>query len=161
MTNTWPQLQHETPREHRTRHPGLGMEDSLILNTAIDQNVLPPGKLYVNVHVGPYAPGLAPDDLGPIYAPIAENYRRRCDLVLLADDVAYFTEIKPAASYMAVGQAKFYADVASADAPPGISLRAAVLTDAPDPEILRTIVWDNVYLWTLPRGKYVPRGHPT
>jgi hypothetical protein len=149
------------PVEDLRNAPGLGRNDRAILAAHLDRGLWKPQRAYAYVPVGPIPqPDANTTDPDPLRA-VAETYARRIDLVVWIDDHPYVVEIKPAAAYVAFGQAVHYTREARFEYPELANAYPAVLTDTADPAICPTCHSFAVTIWALNEWPYTPTGYPT
>lgn len=141
-------------------HVGLGHKDRLILEEFRDRNLWQPDRIWINQVIGNL-----PTWLGEITDPtrrdwIIATYSKRPDLIAEFGRMIYAVEIKPYASYQALGQATMYAVLAEKKADPPRQFAGWILTDSADPD-LRTVLEDRgdprlteLGHFTLPRPSF-------
>ncbi len=155
----WPHA-HEITNAHTPAHcRGLGPEDRELLAGHIAQGDLPPGRLWVDCHVGPVPD--CPDDATDSFRAVLANYQRRIDLVIDNSNLTYICEIKPAASFVAFGQVLYYAQLIATHLQPTQTILPLIITDAVDPDLIALCGIHDVDILQLKGETYVPRGRPT
>jgi hypothetical protein len=139
---------------------GLGPEDAALLREHARLHDLPPGECHLYTHVGP-SPLDPSEQPQTDYPPLADNYRRRVDLIIDDGETAHINEIKPAASYVALGQILYYTYLIRKYLNPACALVPTILTDCPDPDIICLCDQHGIAINSLPGMSYEPRGRPT
>ena len=155
----WPNAHEITNGHTPAKCRGLGPEDRELLAGHIAQDDLPPGRLWVDCHVGPIPdfPPDAPDSLKRTLP----NYQRRIDLIIDDGTYAHICELKPAASFVAFGQTLYYTSLITRHLTTHCWLYPTIITDAADPDIIPLCKSHSIYLYQLTGADYVPRGRPT
>lgn len=141
-------------------HAGLGDKDRLILDAMIDNGFWVPDRIWINQVVG-----TLPTWINEITSPkhrawIEATYSKRPDLIAEFSQDLFAVEIKPYASYVALGQSIMYSVLATRKTDPERRVAPWILTDSADPD-LRTVLerYPNVRLtelgyFTLPRPSF-------
>ncbi len=155
----WPNAHEITNGHTPAKCRGLGPEDRDLLAGHIAQGDLPPGRLWVDCHVGP-VPHVDPK-LNPELAKLLPNYQRRIDLIIDDDKTAWICELKPAASFVAFGQSLYYATLVRRYLHPPHDALPLIITDAIDPDLIYLCQNHLIAYLQLKGADYVPRGRPT
>ena len=135
-TRNWPEC-HECCEPGRPpNHCGLGQADRLILTAHLEAETIRPEKLWYNTLVGEPPTWIDGIPDGTRRNWVVATYCKRPDVVWLQDRLIYVAEIKPYASYIAFGQATQYARLARRLAANPNAIRAAIVTDQPDPDLI-------------------------
>mgnify|MGYP001572633266 CR=1 FL=1 len=117
-------------------HCGLGQADRLILTAHLEAGIIMPEKIWYNTLVGEPPTWIDGIPDGTRRNWVIATYCKRPDVVWLANGLLYVAEIKPYASYIAFGQATQYARLARRLATNPNAVRAAILTDRADPDLI-------------------------
>jgi len=106
--------------------------------------------------------GNAPDGSSALHTQaVAENWRKRIDLVLWHPEIVEIIEIKPSASYVALGQVLAYAECFRTDYGESPEVHSAVMTDCLDPDLHDLYHEKQVGVYSIPGECYVSLGRPT
>lgn len=117
-------------------HAGLGDKDRRIWNEHLRKQTIVPVRVWWNQVVGSL-PEWAQDVQSPtLRAWVEATYRKRPDVVIDNGQTLWVCELKPFASYIALGQALMYSILAAAMPEPIAPIVPAILTDDPDPDLL-------------------------
>ena len=139
----------------------IAAADKSILQAHIAAGRLQPSTLAVNLPIGTIpleiAARLAELDMPDQLA----NYAKRIDAFALTPTAARLIEIKPSASYVALGQALEYHDLLAERYPDAANATPTVLTNAADPDARRSFDRRAVELIEIPGQRFVPLGRPT
>lgn len=136
---TWPTFSDSTTDPTPPKHAGLGKADRVIYCTAISAGLIRPTRLWWNQICG-----TPPDWINEIHDPqranwIRATYCKRPDIMIEQAGVLITVEIKPYASYVALGQAILYQRLAQRKTEPQRIIRSMILTDLADPDLASTI----------------------
>lgn len=142
------------------RYHGLTATDSAIL--AEHLRLLPPEprRLWTCVPCGSCPAGLAGATPTDPTCPKASRYFKRLDAVLQSRGGHMLAEVKPSASYRALGQILTYRHLTRQQWPELAHAAAAIMTDAADPDIIDLAHSLGVMVLQLPDHVYVPRQSP-
>jgi len=146
----------EMPIHRRTRFPGLRHMDAAILDLHIKHNDFSPDRWFFDVPVGPVEPSIATAPWILRYPVWMRNYTNRIDLAYLIHNVMTVCEIKPVASYTALGQAIVYGHLFDQAYPDFAPVRRLIMTDwayEPMPAICAGL---KIHLSQLPLGVETP-----
>lgn len=116
--------------------PGLGDKDRKILDAMIANGFVVADQMWFNQAVGnldPTIQGLVPEHLREWYE---RTYSKRPDVIFIERGIMYAAELKPYASYVALGQALMYKHWANEKADPPRTIIPLILTDIADPDLL-------------------------
>lgn len=127
------------PLGRRRRFPGLGRNDTTILADALDKGIIAPDCMWTSVPCGccpDWSNGrFFRDDLNQIDS----IHRKRIDLIFKTGAALHLVEVKPHASYVALGQVLMYAALWKLDNPELPFAQVSILTDQPDRDLPRVI----------------------
>lgn len=140
---------------------GLSQLDSEILTRHLASGGFKPDAVWFYVPLGTGQDEhrqYTPTDPRP---PEAEPSFKRADIVAAFPDAVYIVEIKPAASYVALGQITLYTDLAREQWPELADALPAVLTDALDPDARASYEASGIRVLELPGARHTPLGRPT
>lgn len=132
----WPDPQTASTDPTPPLHCGLGHSDRLIWIAAVDDGIIKPSRVWWNQTCG-----TPPDWVAEILDPrkrawVTDNYCKRPDVMAEIGETLFAVEIKPFASYVALGQAVMYATLATLRTDPHRYVRPLIVTDEADPDIL-------------------------
>lgn len=132
----WPAYANATTETTVHRGCGLGQADRLIWSRAIERGLIHPAYLWWCEPLGN-----VPAWVHEIPDPVRRNWcvqtwSKRPDVIYLEGDAYRIVEIKPYASYVALGQAIVYGALAAARNTSGKPTWPTILTDQPDPDIV-------------------------
>lgn len=116
--------------------PGLGDKDKAILEAMIENGFIRPEQMWFNQIVGTVDQAmlaLTPDNLKEWFV---RTYSKRPDVMFTEGDFLFAAEVKPFASYVALGQALMYRHWANVKADPPRFIIPIILTDLPDPDLV-------------------------
>lgn len=116
--------------------PGLGDKDRKILEAMIENGFIRPEQMWFNQVVGQVDQDVlesTPDNLKEWFI---RTYSKRPDVMFTEAGTLYAAEVKPFASYVALGQALMYRYWANRKADPQRLIVAIILTDTPDPDLI-------------------------
>ena len=147
--------------DHPRSWKGLSPEDRALFRAHLQAETFATGPIYFHIPCGT-APAAALDFSRQTGIPGQHQlYFKRCDLVANIDGRWHVLELKPAAGYVALGQALSYHALLCAAHPELRSARPGVLTDAADPDLLPVYTALHVRLFGLADSTYEPLGRPT
>ena len=116
--------------------PGLGKKDRAILDAMIANGFVVWDRAWYNQAVGNLDRG-AQAALPPNLQDWFElTYSKRPDVIYEHDGELFAAEVKPWASYVALGQALMYRHFATEKTNPTRQVKALILTDVADPDLL-------------------------
>lgn len=116
--------------------PGLGNKDRKILEAMIKNGFIRPEQMWFNQVVGQVDQAMldrTPENLKEWFV---RTYSKRPDVMFTENGILYAAEVKPFASYVALGQALMYRHWANIKADPQRLIVAIILTDIPDPDLI-------------------------
>ncbi len=116
--------------------PGLGDKDRAILEAMIENGFIRPDQMWFNQVVGTVDPEMlerTPENLKEWFV---RTYSKRPDVMFTENGTLFAAEVKPFASYVALGQALMYRHWANVKADPARLIVPLILTDIPDPDLL-------------------------
>lgn len=131
----WPSHDEAIDGRNLPRHCGLGDLDRAIWQEAIIRGLIQPIRVWCNQHVGVTSRTPGPEDAPWLASWINAAYRKRPDMLLVDNAGNWVVEIKPWASYVALGQALVYTDAARRMAGSDNSWNPMILTDYADPDL--------------------------
>lgn len=115
-------------------YPELGPADSTILTWHWEHG-LTADRAWYGVRVGEEAEALYSQEAGWVERYVRANYRKRVDLVLLVGRDLWCVEVKPFASYVALGQVLVYAELLRAAIGAAGAVVPVVCTDRLDRDV--------------------------
>lgn len=116
--------------------PGLGEKDRAILEAMLENGFIRPERMWFNLPVGNLDRTLQaqlPENLRDWYE---RTYSKRPDVIYEQGGALFAAEVKPYASYNALGQALLYQFHASLKTDPARPVQPIILTDLPDPDLV-------------------------
>lgn len=129
------------------KYPHLNIFDKRIWSRFIIINPLDFKTIYYDVRVGTGANIPNPTD-NKYIKDFNGLTQKRIDVVALAPSAIYIIEVKPLASIIACGQAIIYRDLFKRTYHLTKPLKAAILTDDPDPDIQACAIDFDVHILT-------------
>ena len=139
---------------------GVAANDRPLLSRHIALQAWESADLYTRVLCGT-APCEDPDQLTEaMERETLHTFCKKIDAVVKVAHRTWVVEIKPAASYVALGQVLTYWHHARELYPELKHSRPMIITDAPDPDILHVARFYNVTVLSIPDATYVPQGRP-
>lgn len=116
--------------------PGLGEKDEAILRAMIKNGFVVPQRMWFNQVVGNFdrrVRDALPENLREWFE---RTYSKRPDVILEEGNILFVVEVKPYASYVALGQALMYRHLTAVKLDPPRLVQALVLTDIPDDDFV-------------------------
>lgn len=158
MTKPWPDPTDALTTTGIPKHCGLGRLDKEIWQAHIIAGSITFDRAWFNLVVGTlptWAPTLTDTSTRNW---VETAYCKRPDVIWESDGELWLAEIKPYASYCALGQTLLYGACARNKLSPHRDLRLAIITDQADPDLLEVTALDDITLFELdkPIG---PRPH--
>lgn len=133
--------------------PGLGEKDRKILEAMITNGFIHPEQMWFNQVVGQIDQAMldrTPENLKEWFI---RTYSKRPDVMFTEDGELFAAEVKPFASYVALGQALMYRHWANVKADPPRLIVALILTDIPDPDLIPVAAVNGVEIRQL--GEFI------
>ena len=129
------QLGRSYPPEIRPTYPHLLPEDAALWTYWLQTNATRLQRVWYDVHVGTAVPiaATAPPWLRSVADAVT---RKRIDVVAEAPDALWVVELKPIASYTALGQAIAYARLVAAEYTPALPILPTVICAETDPDLM-------------------------
>lgn len=135
----WPDPAQARDTPNPPARPGLGKKDRAIWDWLIDHQQVPGVRWWWNQVVGQEPPWLKDVDNPNLERWARATYLKRPDVIYEAHGSLWAAEIKPYASYVALGQAILYARLAEHLTDPPRRVLPVLITDAPDPDLLSVL----------------------
>ena len=147
----WPAIADSTTDPAPHRGCGLGAADKAIWLAALADGLVKPTRLW---WCNPL--GQVPDWISDIRDPTTRNWcvqtwSKRPDVICIENGTTLILEIKPYASYVALGQALMYAALAHDQANNQLEVKPTILTDQADPDLLRVLPTTNIRIRQIGR----------
>lgn len=159
--NVWDALApFERPITQRHRYPGLREMDTAILDLHCKLCGFAPDRWWFDVPVGPIEASIATHPFILKYPHMLRNYTNRIDLIFLVGGVWTVAELKPLASYVALGQALLYAHLLQEEYPEVEPVRRLIMTDSPYQPSISLCGHLGVHIAELPPGTITPYPRP-
>lgn len=140
---------------------GLGFADRSILQQHLAQGTLPVGRAFFNLPVGSLPTPIDPLTLSDAQLILWEPWYKRVDLVIADAIVSYVIEIKPAAGYVALGQAITMTHLIDIGWTELLNPTPLVLTDAIDPDCAPCFTKLNILFRVIDETEFRTIGTPT
>ncbi len=132
----WPEPQDAIPLDSIPPKDGLGPKDRTILDHFIRLGLIPGLRVWINQVVG-NLPDWHVNITDPVrHEWVVRTYSKRPDLVIDSGQNLWIVEIKPYASYVALGQSLMYAELASLKPEPIHEPIPVILTDIADRDLV-------------------------
>lgn len=114
----------------------MGAKDRLILQAMLDNGFVNPERMWFNEVVGNFDAAVRdalPENLREWFE---RTYSKRPDVILEENGILFVVEVKPYASYVALGQALLYLHHTAVKLDPPRLVQPLVLTDVVDPDFV-------------------------
>ena len=136
-------------RTRRVPFPHMGPADARVWRAALQAGLMPADRYEYDVRLGGKAAGLVPAEHE--HAEMwAELLRKRVDVVAWRGDVPWIVEVKPIASFAALGQCLGYRSLWMAERRPGAAPRAACVCAICDADLEPVFGEFGVSVFVLP-----------
>ena len=132
----WPNPDEAIALSEIPLHAGLGQKDRRILDAMIENGFFVADRVWINQVVGNLPTWIDEITDPKQRAWIEATYSKRPDLIADVDGQLWAVELKPYASYVALGQAIMYAVLATIKTDPPRPVISWILTDLADPDLL-------------------------
>lgn len=145
------------PNHRRTKWPGLGRLDTQILQQQCELCSWCYDEWYFDVPVGPIEPSIATAPWILRYPFWARNYANKIDMIYVNLGVWHVTELKPCASYAAIGQALLYTHLFDLEFPDLAPARPVIMTDWCYHHVSDLCLQNGIEVRQLPEHVVLPR----
>ena len=115
---------------------GMGDKDLKILKAMIENGFIRPEQMWFNQVVGQVDPEMLARTPQNLKEWFVRTYSKRPDVMFTESGQLFAAEVKPFASYVALGQALMYRFWANIKADPPRLIIPIILTDIPDPDLI-------------------------